>query len=302
MKVTYLDQLHWIDLSRAAYGLDSPPEIPRVLEVLRQAKASGRVCFPLSYAHYRETWKQSDVERRHRLAKFMWELSGGMAVAPPDVVIAHEIEVALARYFPGRVVPETLQLLGRGWVHAFNAFPAPLRPAVEAFLGPEGELSYLGGDWPTRGSRINLTADRGFKKSIDLWAGAGSQFSEKEFEQEIYATNLSDIDIPLQKALTRNHISSDEFAQFDILSRRDFLEDMPWQRAEMHLKRQWAKDRDLKGKDSDLIDWGVLSLAVSYCDIVATEKQKASLFSRARGFNTRAIVITQLSQLPELVA
>jgi hypothetical protein len=72
--------------------------------------------------------------------------------------------------------------------------------------------------------------------------------------------------------------------------------------AEMHLKRQWAKDRNLQAKDSDLIDWRVLSLAVCYCDIVVTEKQKASLFSRAHGFNTRATVITQLSQLPELVA
>jgi hypothetical protein len=160
----------------------------------------------------------------------MWELSGGVAVAPPDVVIAHEIEVALVRYFPGRVVPEPLQLLGRGWAHAFNGFPAPLRPAVEAFLGPEGELSYLGGVWPARGPRIDLTVDRRFKKSVGLWAGARSQFSAKEFDQEIYITNLSDIDIPLQKTFTHRYIAGDEFAQLDKLRRRAFLERMPWQR------------------------------------------------------------------------
>jgi hypothetical protein len=68
----------------------------------------------------------------------------------------------------------------------------------------------------------------------------------------------------------------------------------------MHLKRQWAKNAALPPHDSDLIDWSFLSLAVSYCDIVVTEKQMANLFSR--GFNTRATMVSQLSQLPELVA
>ena len=68
----------------------------------------------------------------------------------------------------------------------------------------------------------------------------------------------------------------------------------------MHLKRQWAKNADLRPQDSDLIDWGFLSMAVSDCDIVVTEKQKANLFSRC--FNTRATIIAQLSQLPKLVA
>ena len=80
-----------------------------------------------------------------------------------------------------------------------------------------------------------------------------------------------------------------------------FLDDMPWQRADMHLKRQWAKNANLKpnNRNSSLSDWTFLSVAVSYCDIVVTEKLMADLYSR--GFNTRATVITQLSQLPESV-
>ncbi|MGH8059663.1 MAG: hypothetical protein ACREOH_20895, partial [Candidatus Entotheonellia bacterium] len=106
MKVTYLDQNHWMKLSRAAYGRASRPETPGVLEAFRQARASGCACFPISYAHYIETRKQRDPERRHRLATFMFELSGGMTVARPPVVFRHEIDVALGRCFPGRVVPE----------------------------------------------------------------------------------------------------------------------------------------------------------------------------------------------------
>ena len=42
-----------------------------------------------------------------------------------------------------------------------------------------------------------------------------------------------------------------------------------------------------------------LGVAVAYCDIVATEKQAADLFSR--DFQTRATVVAQLAQLSELV-
>jgi hypothetical protein len=109
MKVTYLDQLHWIELSRAVHGRARFPDTPGVLETLRQARASGRACFPLSYGHYLETRKHRDAERRQRLATLMFELSGGLTIAPPPAVWRHEIEVALEHCFPGRVVPEPFQ-------------------------------------------------------------------------------------------------------------------------------------------------------------------------------------------------
>ena len=63
---------------------------------------------------------------------------------------------------------------------------------------------------------------------------------------------------------------------------------------------QWAKNTYLRPRDSDLVDWSFLGVAVSYGDIVVTENQMADLFSR--GFDTRATVISQLGQLPELLA
>lgn len=320
MKVTYLDQNHWIKLSQTAYGRASCHDTPTVLEALRQAQASGRACFPLSNAHYIETRKRRVPDQRHRLAKFMLELSGGMTVAPPPLVFRHEIEVALGHCFPGRVVPEPFQLLGVGLAHAAadralevhlewppgaDVMPAPLRAAIEGRLRAVAELSLLSGVLPLGGPLAvgpvtDLTVERQYKASLEQWRGAALQYSPDELEREIYTVNLNDIDSLLQEALARHGISRDEFAQLGEHRLRAFLNDMPWQRAEMHLKRQWAKNPDLRPHDSDLIDWGFLSMAVSYCDIVVTEKQKADLFSR--GFNTRATVITKLSQLPELVA
>jgi hypothetical protein len=145
MKVTYLDQNHWIQLSQAAYGLGGRPETATVLEALLQARASGRACFPLSWAHYVETLKRRAPDRRLRLATIMLELSGGITIAPPPVVWRHEIDVALGRYFPDRIVPEPFQLLAIGaahtagdkssdipmkWPPGADAMPAPLRAII----------------------------------------------------------------------------------------------------------------------------------------------------------------------------
>ena len=43
MKITYLDQNHWINLSKAAWGRHNDPGMARVLDALDQARATGHV-------------------------------------------------------------------------------------------------------------------------------------------------------------------------------------------------------------------------------------------------------------------
>ncbi len=71
LKINFLDQKHWIELAQVPDGPTRHPETPGVLEALRQARASGRACFPLSYAHDIETWKQRALDRRQHLATLM---------------------------------------------------------------------------------------------------------------------------------------------------------------------------------------------------------------------------------------
>jgi hypothetical protein len=322
MKIVYLDENHWIELSKAVHGRVSSPETLAVLEVLRQARALGRACFPLSYGHYLETRKHSNAQGRQRLARLMVELSGGMTITPPTIVVCHEIEVALGRCFPGRVVPRPFYLLGKRAAHAAANpdldFPLEWPPEAEAmsvFLRAveEGrrrepaELAYLSGNaqagepqvW---GPLTNQCAERQFGADLAGWAGAASQYSPAELKREIYITNLSEIEPYLQVTLAHHHIPYEEFAQLSESQRWALLDEMPWQRAEMHLKRQWAKEANRKPSErhSDLNDWGYLSLAVSYCDVVVTEKDVASRYTKD-GFKTYATIRTQLIQLPELL-
>jgi hypothetical protein len=323
MKITYLDQNHWIELSKAVYSHPRFSDTPRVLEALCQARISGRACFPISYAHYLETRKHGNAEARTRLATLMWLLSGGMTVASIPTVIRHEIEVALEHCFPGRVVPEPFQLLGFGLTHTAGSdwnvplpwppgadnMPAPWRALLEAPFRVKVEFTLLSGvsqigeplEWRplTSGTR-----ECQYGTELEQWRGARKRYArDDDLEREIYTSTLGEINGELQDAFARHNIAR-EYAQLSESQRWALLDAMPWQKAVMHLKRQWAKNARLKPnkRHSDLNDWGYLSVAVSHCDIIVTERHMANLFSPARGFHSRATVIPRLGQLPELVA
>jgi hypothetical protein len=319
MKIIYLDQNHWICLSGATNGRSSGSVSSSFVESLHQARRTGRACFPLSYAHYIETRKVRKPDRRSRLATCMSELSDGRTVAPSAAVIRHEIEMALCRCFSNRVVPEPFEFLGHGLAHAAanrnldlapppwppgaNPVPALLRAAIEGFYRADLERRLLSGVRLTGtelGPLTDLSVERNFKESLEQWRGAASKYPRGELEREICDGNFSDIDDLLREALARYAISLDEFSRRGELPGQAFLDYMPSQRADMHLKMQWAKNANLKPRDSDLVDWSFLGVAISYCDIVVTDNQMADLFSR--GFETRATVIAKLDQLPELLA
>jgi len=316
VKTVYLDQNHWIELSRAKYRRDAQPETPSVLQALRILQQSGSACFPLSLGHYMETLKHQDPERRSRLANFMLDLSGGCTVASPDVVVCHEMQVALERCFPGRVKVEPLQFLATGLSHAadldssFNlewppeakSIPAKQRAALEKLFQYHAARSLLSGILPT-GDQLDLklardlSPDYRFKAGLGEWRGASSRYSPAELERRIYATTLADVSSLLLELLASNRIPVAEFEQLGESRWRAFLDDMPSRIADMHLRREWAKNANLTPRESDLNDWAYLGVAVCYCDVLVTEKQIADLFSRS--FTAHATV---LSRLPDLLA
>ena len=78
------------------------------------------------------------------------------------------------------------------------------------------------------------------------------------------------------------------------------LEEMPTCRVDVHLHRQWAKNKTLRAGPGHLNDWGYVGEAAMYCDVVVTEKFLADMLTRDR-FQTRARVITDLADLPRVV-
>jgi len=294
VKIVYLDQNHWIELSRAEYHRDAQPETPSVLQTLRILRQSGSACFPLSLGHYMETLKHQDTERRSRLLNFMLDLSSDFTVAPSDVVLRYEMQVALERCFPGRVKVDPLQFLGSGLSHAAD-LDFVLNHSADSLLSSV----LLTGDQQDLGLARDLSRDRRFKARLDKLRGTASRYSPAQLEQRIYTETLADVRRLLLELLASNQIPKAEFDQLGESRQRAFLNDMPSRTADMHLSREWAKQANLTPRESDLNDWWYLGVAVCYCDVLVTEKQIADLFSRS--FPARAVVLSRLPDLPAVL-
>ena len=78
MQIVYLDQNKWIQLARVAYGKDTSKGMGEVLDFVRASRDMSLACYPLSFAHYMEIYKDGKAERRLRLAAIMREVSGGL--------------------------------------------------------------------------------------------------------------------------------------------------------------------------------------------------------------------------------
>ena len=67
----YLDQNKWIDLARARTGHALGKTYIAAYEAAKATVEAGRASFPLSSAHYFETHKPADAQRRVDLAHTM---------------------------------------------------------------------------------------------------------------------------------------------------------------------------------------------------------------------------------------
>jgi DNA-directed RNA polymerase subunit H (RpoH/RPB5) len=104
----YLDQNKWVALTRARAGRNEEAHLIEILEAARDAVCTGNASFPLSAQHYYETQHRGDRGSRGDLAQTMLSFSRDDAIAPPHVVVPHEIEVALINQLrlPDKQLPE----------------------------------------------------------------------------------------------------------------------------------------------------------------------------------------------------
>jgi hypothetical protein len=115
----YLDQRDWIALARQHYGLADDDGLAGVLAMVREASAAGHASFPLSAAHYVETYRQRNPVRRQRLGAFMAEISRFHTIASAPDLLEAELHVAICSI--AGVVPTHRPVpFGRGAKHAFG--------------------------------------------------------------------------------------------------------------------------------------------------------------------------------------
>lgn len=301
-RIVYLDQLHWIEISKSIHGRGVRKGTAEVLAHMRKRASDGELLFPLSLAHYLETLKQADPGRRKRLSAVMRELSGGHTLADHSTVVRHEIRSALISKLNLGAPVAPLKLLGCGMEHALGRklnfrlewphpekVPEDVRNRIEGDVFDLLESTFLSGvldvgKAPVLFPQMNLGLDKKFEDHLAEWRGCAAKMSTAELRRKVYATTLVDIQAPLSGELVDLGVSMEQFAKLGEPVWCELLDMMPSRRADMHLRTQWAKNANLNPKISDLNDWTYVAIAVCYCDLVVTENQMNNLLQRSDEF------------------
>ncbi len=203
----------------------------------------------------------------------MLDISDGLTLSS-DMIFC-ELDQALQRVFPSRIKEDAMtpfNLLGYGWQHA-----DPLNALLTQLFGID---------------RIG-SAEGSFARGL---AELKTPLSEEQRENVLYSRAMSSVREPLVNALARHGISISELRSLGEARVRSFLDDLPSVRLDIHLHRQWSKNRTLRVQRNDAYDFVYVGQALTYCDVVVTEKQLADLVHRD-GFTCRAKVMTSLAEL-----
>lgn len=290
----YLDQNKWIDLVRAGLNRPGGARFRDVLTLAEEGVRRGFTSFPLSSIHYIETYNKRDAHKRWELAQGMARVSRFHAIAPHNVILPREIDVALNRRFGLPVEPRSVRTFGLGIGHAFDQPDLAFPGALNSDLGSEREeylweLVSLAGPLPDRPVPPDVDMEgfkavaREFQAFEDrLTRTFKSEALSRERRKDYLAFGeVSDILAPLNEAFERAGIT-DPGALSKGGEMTEFLEDLPSRAVPFALRQLRHDNPQDKWDRRDMNDLGALGLAVPYCDVVVTEKRWADALARLK--------------------
>lgn len=289
--LVYLDQFAWVALARARLRRKVPSHLRNVRRQLLLAASEGRAIFPLSLVHYLETWKQSDGRRRGELASEMALLSGFAALAPGRSIWPVEVEHALNRCFGKPSEPRPLHVLGRGAAFAFG-YP-DIQPDISSltprqqFRGEWAILASLEGNY-AKETRERIEQGRRFAevetaRSVRL---KGWRSAPREKEQRFRVQTLSDFHRDVITALIANDVAISELELLGPDGLERLVGDIPTLWVLTELRRIRYANPSQGFTETDLNDLRALAVALSYCQVVVTDKAWVDAVKRT-GVNGR---------------
>lgn len=321
MVSVYLDQNKWIDIARAMHGRADGEQYRIALDVAQQSVSMGLVRFPLSMAHYIETWRQSDAARRGRLAQTMLAISRGSALARPPDLCDNELDALLARIGDTTLPREPWPPLGFGFGHAAGL----THKLTETDIDQQIELQHL-----SQRPDEFLNYGRGHKEFGERYRAGEQQLAKgseerdegKDMHEAVIATSaVMEIHENIGWALDRAQIPADALGPIGRVRpdlpeeqvhatvnealpvARAFIAELPTRDAALRLRLLRHQDRSLRWKPNDLNDIAYLACAVVHCDVVVTEKQWVHELGRSgllADHGTRAM--HDVSELPAVLA
>lgn len=291
--IVYLDQNKWIELSKIFHGRDKSS---RARQVLKEIKASLQCgySYPLSAIHYMEFSRISNVGRRTRLGKTMWEISQGKTFVSIHEMVLYEIEKALNAIYP-TIKPRDIKIMGRGIA---NAFGERVEDILPDWMNEKVEETLLTGGKRTNINPISYNSDThrlNFLSHLEKLHQIKNEGNKRKWDDWLHAIVLGDIVSALNEVMTMHEVPVTDL-QFNKEQFIELVRQMPMRYLDLHLHRQVLKNPNYKPKDTDLEDWAGLGFAACYCDIVVCEKHMSDMLKRDK-FQTKAKIVTKLDQI-----
>ena len=298
-RTVYLDMNHWIGLAKAAQGHTGGGRYRDLLDEVRSLSQRGDIRFPLSGQHYMEMAKISSLRQREAVATLMVEISQFATLLCRSLIMRLELEALLDASIGARPTPYApLRLLGEGVGHAFG-----VRGQLELREDSQGpakvdtlrdELQYMAEWMILRGPRdedLPHLAEHGFDPTVSRRSQTERVAQELEQRDRLDEDprwrrgRLRDVvgaryvivemmDMLLEGLADRSATMGDLVSEGDRDAIREFVDAMP--SGDVHVSLQVALHRNAESRWSpnDFFDIDALSVAVPYCDVVATDRQR----------------------------
>lgn len=297
----YLDQNHWISLTKARVGHKEGGRFDDVLVLLREAIDRGWVSCPLSMQHFMEVQNRSNFASRLQLAETMVELSRWHTIARQRDLVDAEIDRALNAAFGRPRIPRYVREFGIGTDHAMGReitayeppADAPLTPEQRSFMrqlgthvkqmailtgAPQGIEApgydptahrHVGEDFATEQERMRtIRREHGLDRGDRGRKAASIDVITREFQPAFDdALNLA--------GLTWDHLLALEEEGMERL-----LRSVPTVFVHRELRRLRHEASPKAWDKNDLVDLTALSSAIVYCDVVVTERLWTALVQR----------------------
>ena len=315
-KLLYLDMWVWVELSRVHYGMSQAPAAVAALAAIREALKAKRAVAPIATTNLDEATKHTNEDRRKRLAEFMVDLSGNFSCLADAVTSDYQIDCAVEKHMGVPTLPSIRpHLVHWGLDGAALGRPArlpPMDPQYEewvrqSLLEPEQSkvqlIHALDQSYHQQNEareeelvKLNETARStdGHLPPLERMAGAFRYFLSGR------NTYTRRIVLALRERGLSEQLYVDLASDKSRLMR--FAEDL--HQLYIWTRIQYERDRsqDAKSEVNDARDESFLGQAITYGNIVVTEKQWAHLANNtkiAERYGTK--VIGRLSEIPAVL-
>ena len=310
MTKIFLGQNHWIALAKAYHGKAEQSSHIDVLNRLYSEINSGEVILPLQISHLVEFSRNSNEDRRKRMAVVFEKFSKRWFFAPWSAILPYEFSLAIAKTFDMQKTLSKPQIFGKGVLfsvseklkktlidsgrikfsinfHEYIAtFPGSLLDLL-TFPNEKNRKAMLQGDRERREQYARKSEDsRDFDDSIELTKRTIAAMYTYENQTEI------------KNKLLDAGLTFDEFIALGPQKMSDFFDNVPSFDVDRTLTiyRDRQKNRSVQGNDMN--DIGYLAMALPYCDKIVVEKFWGHAIRTQKldeKYNT--VVLTDLSEL-----